>query len=267
MNTKLLLMVFFLFLIAEQEVYSQLGFSHEVGIIAGPVMLYSDYGVRGDFETNTKNVGIGIGLIHYLNFAYSASCNCYTRENYFNDHFKIRNEIDYHRTNLQHYGKWVSEDRQSEGAKKLRGMSGSSSVFEIGSQLEYYPLSIRDFDAGAYKISPFISLGMHYVNFSPSAETSYGNGKLSHQNLIPKYWDSFQQEAGSTWAVVWSVGFRYKLTKMSDLMLDSRWHYYFSDYVDGLNPTPENNGGTPVPENKANDWVYWLNVGYIYYLN
>jgi hypothetical protein len=50
-------------------------------------------------------------------------------------------------------------------------------------------------------------------------------------------------------------------------MLDGRWHYYFSDWVDGLNPTFENNGTTPVPENKANEWIYWLNVGYIYYIN
>lgn len=266
MNTKILLMVLFLFLIAEQEAYSQLGFSHEVGILAGPVAFYSDYGVRNDFETNSKNVGIGIGLIHYLNFAYSASCNCYTRESYFNDHFKIRNEIDYHKTNLRHYGEWV--ERSSDGAAKLRGMSGSTSVVEIGSQLEWYPLSIRDFDAGAYKISPFISLGMHWVNFSPSAKTSYGTQDVSNPNdIIPKYINAFQQEAGSTWAIVGSIGFRYKLTKMSDLMLDSRWQYYFNDYVDGLNPSLKNNGTVRVPENKSNDWIYWLNVGYIYYIN
>src|SRR5690606_30474237 len=110
------------------------------------------------------------------------------------------------------------------------------------------------------------SLGMHWVNFSPTATTSYGTGKIKdNNNLIPKYYNSFQNEAGSTWAVVGSVGFRYKLNNISDLILDSRWEYYFSDYVDGLNPTPENNGGTPVPENKSNDWIYWLNVGYIFY--
>lgn len=266
MNTKLLFMVFLFFLMAQQEVYSQLGFSHEVGIITGPVMFFSDYGVRGDFETNTKNVGIGIGLIHYLNFAYSASCDCYTRETYFNDHFKIRNEIDVHKTNFQHYGKWVSSDRTSVGADKLRAMSGSSTVFEIGSQLEYYPLSIRDFEAGAHKINPFISLGAHWVNFSPSAKSSRGPLNTEY-TTIPKYFNAFQQEAGSTFAIVGSIGFRYKLTKMSDLMLDSRWHYYFDDYVDGLNPTFENNGRVEVPENKSNDWIYWLNVGYILYLN
>ena len=267
MNIKLLFVVLLLFLFAKQEVHSQGGFSHEVGIITGPVMLYSDFGERNNFETNTKNVGFGIGLIHYLNFAYSANCNCYTRETYFNDHFKIRNEIDFHKTNLRHYGRWVAPERTSAGADKLRAMSGTSSVFEIGSQLEYYPLSIRDFDAGAFKISPFFSLGVHWVNYSPHVRTSRPGRLNTLENVMPKYINSFQQEGGSTWGIVGSVGIRYKLTKMSDLMLDSRWEYYFSDYVDGLNPTFKNNGTTQVPENKSNDWIYWLNVGYIYYLN
>jgi hypothetical protein len=50
-------------------------------------------------------------------------------------------------------------------------------------------------------------------------------------------------------------------------MLEGRWHYYFSDWVDGLNPSLKNNGSVAVPENKANDWLYWISVGYIYYLD
>jgi hypothetical protein len=87
-----------------QEAFSQFGFSHEIGIIAGPVVFYSDYGQRNNIETNMKNVGMGIGLIHYLNFAYRADCNCYTRDTYFNDHFKLRNEVSYHKTQLEHFG-------------------------------------------------------------------------------------------------------------------------------------------------------------------
>jgi hypothetical protein len=44
-------------------------------------------------------------------------------------------------------------------------------------------------------------------------------------------------------------------------MVDLRLQYYFSDWVDGLKPNPE-----LYKENKANDWLVWLNVGYIYYL-
>jgi len=237
-----------------------------LGLITGPVVFYSDFGQRNNFETNSENVGFGIGLIHYINFSYRADCNCYSRDTYFNDHFKIRNEIDYHQTNLAHYGRWVAPEKTSLFAKQLRAMSGTVSVLEIGSQLEYFPLSIRDFAAGAYKIAPFVSLGAHWVNYDSNVRSSLG--PLNTPASTPdKYLNSFQQGAASTIAIVGSIGIRYKLNRMSDLMLDSRWEYYFSDYVDGLNPSEKNNGSVAVPENKANDWIFWLNVGYIYYLN
>lgn len=266
MNTRFLLMVFFLLFFGKQDVYSQFGFSHEVGVITGPVVFYSDFGQRNNFETNSNNVGFGIGLIHYLNFSYRSDCNCYTRDTYFNDHFKLRNELNYHKTTFKHYGEWVDSRKTSTMAKQLRAMSGSSTVIEVGSQLEYFPLSVRDFASGGYKIAPFLSLGVHWVNYDPEVTSS--RGKLDSPISTPdKYYNSFQQEPGSTWAVLGSVGIRYKLSRMSDLMLDSRWTFYFTDYLDGLNPSLENNGTTPVPENKANDWTFWLNFGYIYYIN
>jgi hypothetical protein len=266
MNTKMVLLVFFLLVFAKQEGYGQFGFSHEVGLITGPVVFYSDFGQRNNFETNARNVGFGVGLIHYLNFSYRADCNCYTRDKYFNDHFKIRNEIDYHKTNLEHFGRWVAPDQTSFFADQLRAMKGSTSAFEIGSQLEYFPLSIRDFSAGAFKIAPFISFGVHWVSYNTEVTSEFGplNTPVSTPD---KYYNSFQQGSASTWSVVGSVGIRYKLTPLSDLMLDSRWEYYFTDYLDGLNPSLENNGSVPVPENKANEWIYWLNIGYIYYID
>jgi hypothetical protein len=42
-------------------------FSHEVGVIAGPVAFQSDYGQRY-LNTNAGNTGLGIGIIHYINF-------------------------------------------------------------------------------------------------------------------------------------------------------------------------------------------------------
>jgi hypothetical protein len=258
MNTRNLLLVFLLFALSKQEVYSQFGFSHELGVIVGPVAFYSDYGVRNDFETNSGNVGFGIGIIHYINFSYRADCNCYTRDRYFNDHFKIRTEIDYHKTRLEHFGEYVDPDETTLFSDQLRAVTGSTRVLDIGSQLEYFPLSIRDFAAGGYKIAPFISAGVHWVNFDPEAESTLGplNSPLASSE---KYRNAYQQEGDSTWSIVFSVGARYKLTPVSDLMIDSRWQYYFSNWVDGLNPD--------VPENKANDWIYWLNIGYVHYLD
>jgi hypothetical protein len=48
---------------------------------------------------------------------------------------------------------------------------------------------------------------------------------------------------------------------MSDLLVDMRFQYFSSDWVDGLNPNKQ-----VYTENKANDWMVWFNVGYIHYL-
>lgn len=250
-----------LLLIFSNEVSAQWGFSHEIGVIAGPVALQSDYGVRKDFETNSGNTGYGIGLIHYLNFAYDSECNCYAFPTYFNDHFKVRSELSYNKTELQHFGRWVDEKKQSTFAKQLRGMRGSSAITNIGVQLEYYPLSIEEFSASVGKLAPFVSLGGQFSWYTPEAYSTLG--PLNTPITTPeKYANGARtNDSGTVWSVVSSVGTRYKLTVMSDLMVDMRLQYYFSDWVDGMRPDP-----AIYKENKANDWNVWFNVGYIYYI-
>jgi hypothetical protein len=241
---------------------AQFGFSHEIGAIAGPVAFQSDYGVRGDIKTNGGNTGYGIGLIHYMNFAYRADCNCYATPTYFNDHFKVRSELSYNKTELKHFGKWVDDSRTSIVAQQLRAMRGSTAVTNIGMQLEYFPYSIRQFSATPSSLGPFISLGGQFSNFKPEAYSTFGPGLGQLQTVTPtKYIDGVLNDSGSVWSIVGSVGTRYKLTILSDLMIDLRWQYYFSNWVDGLNPNPN-----VYKENKANDWLVWLNFGYIYYL-
>lgn len=258
------LSAFFVILLGTSySVQAQFGFSHEVGVIAGPVAFQSDYGVRGDAKTNLGNTGFGIGLIHYMNFAYRAECNCYAKETYFNDHFKVRSELSYNKTNLQHYGRWVDKSKTSVMAEQLRGMKGSTAVTNIGMQLEYFPFSIRQFSATPGSWGPFVSLGAQFSYYNPEAYSTLGPGLGELQTVTPvKYLDGVTNDAGTTWSMVGSVGTRYKLTILSDLMIDLRWQYYFSNWVDGLNPNPN-----VYKENRANDWLVWLNVGYIYYLD
>ncbi|MEO6346872.1 MAG: glutamate dehydrogenase [Aquaticitalea sp.] len=243
--------------------FSQLGFSHEIGVIVGPVAFQSDFGVRHNLETNAGNTGIGIGLIHYINFSYKADCNCYSTDTYFNDHFKLRSEISYNTTKLNHFGEWVDNPRPAYD--RLRAQSGSANNFDIGMQLEYFPQSIRAFAATRFSFAPFISLGPHFTSYNPKGYTTYGDGDINNNDNIFGPWvsspgdDPIKLEGGTTWSVVGSVGTRYKLTILSDLMLDLRWQYYFNNDVDGLNHK--------LKSNKANDWLVWLNFGYIYYLD
>lgn len=259
---KLLTLTFLLLVGFTNSVSAQFGFSHEIGVITGPVAFQSDYGERHDLSTNSGNTGFGIGLIHYLNFSYKAECNCYTPETYFNDHFKLRSELSYNKTDLQHFGEWVDGSKKSLGAQQLRAMRGSTAVTDVGMQLEYFPLSIRDFTSTIGSWAPFISAGAHFSYYNPKAYSKMGPGLGQLPTVTPiKYIDAFDTDGGTTWSVVSSVGTRYKLTPLSDLMIDLRFQYYFSNWVDGLSPDPRIN-----PENKANDWNVWLNFGYIFYL-
>ena len=240
---------------------AQFGFSHEIGVIAGPVAFQSDYGERSDISTNIGNTGYGIGIIHYLNFSYKAECNCYTPETYFNDHFKLRSELSYNKTELQHFGKWVDNSRTGLIADQLRAMRGSTAVTNIGMQLEFFPLSIRDFTATIGSFAPFVSLGGQFSFYDPEAYSTLGPLNTPISTPI-KYYNATTNQGGTVWSIVGGAGTRYKLNELSDLMIDLRFQYYFSNWVDGLNPDPAR-----YPENKSNDWNVWLNFGYIYYLN
>ncbi|EDP71057.1 hypothetical protein FBALC1_01197 [Flavobacteriales bacterium ALC-1] len=268
-NIKKLIIPFAL-LLSMQLSYSQLGFSHELGVIFGPVAYQSDFGVRSDFETNAGNAGIGIGIVHYINFAYRADCNCYTTDKYFNDHFKLRSEISWNKTKLEHFGEFVDPSQTTTDADKLRTHSGEAENWDIGMQLEFFPRSIRGFAAGVYSFAPFVSLGAHYVSYRPSVFTTYNNGdplnpndvgNIEDPNNFYSRWDpgSINASNGSTWSIVSSVGTRYKLSILSDLMIDLRFQYFFNDFTDGLNHQ--------LSSNKTNDWLVWLNLGYIYYLD
>ncbi|WP_031426994.1 THC0290_0291 family protein [Flavimarina sp. Hel_I_48] len=263
----ILFFLFFVGVFSRSDGQFIFGFSNEIGVGAGPLLFQSDFGLRNNINTNINNVGLGVALMHYMNFAYRSDCNCYSRDVYFNDHFKIRNEIDYHYTKLSHEGPESKKD--SDKGRDLRDHKGTSSVIEIGSQVEYFPLSVRDFQAGAFLIAPYISLGVHYVSYQP--------GYSSIQDIpgIPPedaYFDRFLEgtgklggiddSAGHTTAITGSVGFRFKIGILSDLNFELRHHRYFSNWVDGLNPDV-----AAYPPNKYDDSIVWLQVGYIYYLN
>ncbi|WP_290699212.1 glutamate dehydrogenase [Lacinutrix sp.] len=250
-------------LLTAQISFAQLGFSHEIGVIAGPVAFKSDFGLRSEFETNAGNTGFGIGIVHYINFAYQADCNCYTTDNYFNDHFKLRTEISYNKTKLEHFGEFVDPSRTGVGAQQLRGHKGEANNFDIGMQIEYFPLSIRSFQAFSYKLAPFVSFGAHYVSFNPEVSSTFtpppGTNTFYSPWFVTPDSEPIDVSGGNTWSVVTSIGARYKLTTSSDLMIDLRGQYYFNDLVDGLDHE--------LVYNKNDDWLVWLNFGYIYYLD
>lgn len=248
--------------------HAQRWFSHEIGFVAGPIVFQSDFGERHDFKSEAGNTGIGIGFVHYMNFDYRPGGS--VKYSYFNDHFRVRSEFSWNTTNLKHFGIWVDENRTGEAVKKLRAHKGKATNTNIGMQLEYFPFSVKEFSYAVNSFAPYISLGVQYTLFTPSVYTTYGDGSSNNLENFYDPWYLYPDgtvrdtnfittSAGSTLSVVGSIGTRFKLTRVTDLLLDLRWQHYFNDRVDGLNHS--------LASNKNNDQLLWLNFGYIIYLN
>lgn len=231
---------------------------HEVGIMAGPVSFRGDYGLRGDNETINNNIGLGFGINHHLNFAYTDFITQYPRQ-----HFKVRSSLIYHSTSLNHYG--AIAEKNNEAGLQLRSMYGEANVLEIGSGLEYYLMRIRDFERNANTFTPYAGIGLNLVYYSPVADTTLEDGLGLPETTFPTFLadpgnePAFTNEANVTFSANFQGGLKYKITKRSDLFAELRWHYYFSDFVDGLEPIGD--------QNKYNDWMFWFTFGYNYTLD
>lgn len=242
---------------------AQSDLAQEVGIIFGPTTFQSDYGERNNFDTNVGNNGFGIGIVHFINF--SANNN---RESFFTEHFKVRSELSFNHTKLEHFGEWVENEKRKNLVRHLRGMHGTSTLVNLGAQLEFSPfMKIHDFENTIGSFSPYVSLGFQVSYYKTKVSSRLGQLGLP-VTTYPKYLSpsdgrqfGFSSENGVVLSATLGVGVHYKLTTMSDLMFEVRYQGYNSDWVDGLNPNKD-----IYKENKSNDSQVWFNAGYIYYL-
>jgi hypothetical protein len=253
--------ILFLLLNLPYNSFSQSGIAHEIGIIAGRIEFRSDYGQRNNSQTNLDNQGFGIAVVDYMNFSY------YDRgDDYFKEHFKVRSELSYSKTNLKHYGEWV--EKTTPAAKRLEAMRGSTQLLNLGFQLEYNFMYIHDFENTIGSFNPYIALGPQISYYTATATSTMGN--MGDPTITPpKYLVpsdghpyGFSNESKGVVSATLNLGTRYKLTEMSDLILDIRAQYFGSDWVDGLNPNKD-----VFTENQKNDWLTFVGLGYIYYLD
>ena len=245
--------------------FSQSEKSHEIGLIAGSASFTTDYGQRNNFMANVGgNVGPGFGIVYYLNFTdYRYQWN--QRTTYWAEHFRIRAEISYMSAELDHFGIWA--EAQTDGGEKLRAHHGNTYLLNAGAQLEFHWVDIVDFGSRRIpdlKWSPYISAGLFLDFYNPSTRSDLGNWE-DPGILYPK-WDphvdpsATDMSAGITMSATLGVGTRHRFGEYSDILIESRWQYFFSNWVDGLNSQPD-------PANKYNDWLLWVHIRYIYYLN
>lgn len=241
--------------------FSQGRISHEIGVIAGGIQFRSDYGQRNDSQTNLNNTGFQIAFVDYMNFSYTDFIN-----SYFAEHFKVRNELSFSKTELQHYGKWV--EKNTITSKQLKAMRGSTQIVNLGFQLEYSFVHIHDFERTPGSFAPYIALGpqvSYYTATATSELGKLGNTTTTHPKyLVPSdgHPYAFSNESKTVFSGALNIGTRYKLSPMSDLVFDIRAQYFNSDWVDGLNPNKD-----LYTENKNNDWSTSIGIGYILYLD
>jgi hypothetical protein len=260
---KLKIITLVVFIGLSNNVFSQFGISHEIGVIAGPLEFRSDYGQKGDEKTNLKNTGYGFGILDYLTFSYRNN-----RGGFFTEHFRVRNELSYSKTDLKHYGKWVDNNSNSIGVQQLRAMYGSTQLINFGSQLEYSPFNIHDFERSYGAFGPYIGIGAQVSYYTATAASTLGElGNSS--TTFPKYLvtsdghpHGYSNESKVVFSGVANIGTRYKLTPISDLLFNIQIQYFNSDWVDGLNPNKD-----IYKENAGNDATVWIALGYIYYLD
>ncbi|MCD0475043.1 glutamate dehydrogenase [Flavobacterium sp. EDS] len=260
-NTIISSLILFIF---SYNSIAQSRLAHEIGIIAGPISFKSDYGQRDDYSTNVGNTGFGIGLVHFLNFSYNSR-----RENYFNEHFKVRSEISFNKTDLEHFGITVDGNSNDIGVIQLKAMRGRSTLANLGFQLEYSPfMKIHDFKNTLGGFSPYISAGAQFSYYNSKVSSTLGPlGNTSttfYKYLTPSdgHQYGFSSQSGTVLSVTYGAGVHYKLAPLHDLLFEARFQYFNSDWIDGLNPNKN-----IYKENKSNDNQIWFNFGYVYYLD
>ncbi len=258
LNKVLFLLIVFTI---SNKAQSQLNVSSEVGVMFGVTSFQTDFGVSHDFPSANQQT-MGYGIAHYLKF-FGKKYSWRSGSTFFSEHFMMKTEFMYlNNTNIEHANNPTSDI--------LKDMRGNIKMFNLGNQFEYYFFNIEDY-AISYRdrrsFNPYISLGVHYSWFTPNVTTTNDSGSFLVNSEYDKWLTAEQaeelgktqtifNESGSAFGVSAGAGLRYSM-EYFDLILDSRYQYFFSDKVDGLDAPKD-------PANKHNDTMIYVNLGVVY---
>lgn len=231
----------------------------EASVNFGFPSFQTDYGERGDFKSNVSgNVGIAASAAIYIKF-FNKDPMLSVAPSWMQKHTKLKIEAAYQTAKLEHFGTHV--EGNSTSANKLKKMHGRSSLLNLGTIFEYHPFALPDFVPGTKrKYSPYIGLGV-LANYSmPTITSDSGDWEQNPSVLIEAYQgeEATNVDPELTFSVVFGGGVRYDLANGASLILDYRWQYFNSDYIDGLKPSPE------IVANENNDWLSYINLGYVF---
>lgn len=221
----------------------------EIGVMSGPVFFQGDFGEKGASKNITSNVGVSGSIVYYV----SLDNNNRGLER----NFKVRFDATLMAVSLNHYGKFAESN--TDFGQKLRAMQSDVKVSNVGFQLEYYPFEIDDYSKSI--LSPYLASGFQINAYSANATSTLGS--IGNSNTVPtKYVDGFKDSSGIALSMTGALGVRYKVSPSGALVLEGQFRYYFSDWIDGMNPDPN-----IYKENKNNDFAVTIQIGYVYYLD
>lgn len=243
-------------------------FTHDIGVFGGFSVVQTDFGERGNFQSSFGNGSTSFSIAHYLHF-FNKSLRWNANDELLNK-IAIKSEVNFISKNVfEHHGD-EAEDNDL-GGEKLRAMTGTISMLNIGVSFEYYlnDLSqfIHPYSDGTF--NPYLTFGIRYTLYNNTIQSTFGSGYNSDTDgnnptagvLIDKYYQSNALKTGSGGALGFTLGFgtRYKLTEKIDLAGQFNWQVFLSDAVDGLQ--------VKEAANKNNEWLLNFQVGIIYHLN
>jgi hypothetical protein len=239
----------FAFVFVSLSMFSQT-FMHEVGIFLGPVSTQTDYGERGDFKSNTGNIGLSIGLTHTLSF--------YNGRSYLEENLRMRTEFSYASTKLKYYGAYVDPADTSVAANQLRAMKGKTQYANIGIQFELNAINIQKRHGD---INFYGTIGGMYSMGTSTVSSTLGN--INTSGILPAFLtddvDEYRNDKFNTFAMTAGFGVNFDLGRNSRIFAEYRNQFFFSDWVDGLN-------AKNFEPNKKNDAAAQLSFGIAFYL-
>lgn len=273
---------FFIVVIASNSAYSQMNVSSEVGVMFGVTSFQTDFGVRNDFASENAAT-MGFGVMHYLKF-FGNQYNWRNGSSFFSEHFMLKTEFVYLKnTNIKHEKEAFAVG--SPQRERWDAMRGNIKMYDIGTQLEFYFFNMENYSyyGNQRALNPYISLGLHYSFYDTQVTSLLGsddwrnyviydnpsNGVYDKWYLHdvaandPDSYDGLDHKQtifngkGNTFGVSAGLGLRYKVSDSFNLILDSRYQYFFSDRVDGLDASKD-------PGNKNNDTMIYVNLGVVY---
>lgn len=247
-----------LILLIPLTLFSQDGKSFEGGFMSGLSSYQTDYGQRYEIKSGvTGNLGVVASGVMYMNF-FDYQITWWNKGQWVPMHLKLKAEASYTKGNLQHYGAYVKEN--SLTAEKLRAMHGSLSMFNIGFSTEYHFNDLTyAYHVNAPKINPYIGIGSMLVFSNPTFTSDRGDYLVDPTVLPEKYQvDAIFPDKEITGSAFISLGSRFRGGDLGYFIVESRWHYFFSNHVDALDPKDDSN--------KFNDWMFQFQAGFSFYI-